>query len=259
MSTQIHPTAVIEDGAEIGSNVTIGAYSVVGANVKLGDNNILESHVSISGHTTIGDGNHFFPFAAIGGAPQSFAYDGEPTEVRIGNNNTFRENVTVNRGTVGDEGITSIENDNFIMAYCHIAHDCRLGSDIIFANNASLAGHCYVGNYVSLAGYTLVHQFCRIGDHCFTGANAVCIQDVPPFTLAAGNRAITHGINVRGLRRRGFETDEISELKRAYKIIYRSGLTVSAALTEIESREWSSENVAVLTDFIKESKRGVIR
>jgi len=145
------------------------------------------------------------------------------------------------------------------MAYCHIAHDCHLGSHIVFANCASLAGHCYVGNYVVLAGYTLVHQFCRIGDHCFTGVNAVCIQDVPPFTLAAGNRAITHGINVRGLRRRGFSSEEIAELKRAYKIIYRSGLTTSSAIEEIESKEWSSDHVSSLTEFIKESKRGVIR
>ena len=240
MSTLIHPTAVIEDGAELGCNVSVGPYSIIGADVKIGDNNVIDSHVVINGHTTIGEGNHFFPYAAIGGAPQSIAYKGEPTEVVIGNNNTFRENVTVNRGTVGDEGITSIKDDNFIMAYCHVAHDCRLGSNIVFANCASLAGHCYVGDYVVLAGYTLVHQFCRIGDHCFTGVNAVCIQDVPPFTLAAGNRAITHGINVRGLRRRGFTSEEITELKRAYKIIYRSGLTTSSAIEEIESKQWSS-------------------
>lgn len=259
MSTLIHPTAIIEEGAELGCNVSVGPYSVIGPNVKIGDNNVIESHVVINGHTTIGEGNHFFPYAAIGAAPQSIAYKGEPTEVRIGNNNTFRENVTVNRGTAGDEGFTSIQDDNFIMAYCHIAHDCHLGSHIVFANCASLAGHCYVGDYVVLAGYTLVHQFCRIGDHCFTGVNAVCIQDVPPFTLAAGNRAITHGINVRGLRRRGFSSEEITELKRAYKIIYRSGLTTSSAIKEIESREWSSDRVSLLTGFIKESKRGVIR
>lgn len=259
MSTLIHPTAIIEKGAELGSNVSVGPYSIIGPDVKIADNNTIESHVVINGHTTIGEGNHFFPFAAIGGEPQSIAYKGDPTEVRIGNNNTFRENVTVHRGTIDDEGITSIKDDNFIMAYCHIAHDCHLGSNIVFANCASLAGHCYVGDYVVLAGYTLVHQFCRVGDHCFTGVNAVCIQDVPPFTLAAGNRAITHGINVRGLRRRGFSSDDISELKRAYKIIYRSGLTTTSAIAEIESKEWNSDNVGLLTKFIKESKRGVIR
>jgi len=259
MTTLIHPTAIIEKGAELGSNVSVGPYSVIGSDVKIADNNIIESHVVINGHTTIGNGNHFFPFSAIGAAPQSIAYKGDPTEVRIGNNNTFRENVTVNRGTIDDEGVTSIADDNFIMAYCHIAHDCRLGSHIVFANCASLAGHCYVGDYVVLAGYTLVHQFCRIGEHCFTGVNAVCIQDVPPFTLAAGNRAITHGINVRGLRRRGFTTEEISELKRAYKTIYRSGLTTSAAIAEIDAKEWAGPHVSTLTKFIKESKRGVVR
>ena len=177
----------------------------------------------------------------------------------IGDNNIFRENVTVNRGTVDDEGITSIGDDNFFMAYTHIAHDCRLESNIVFANSASLAGHCRVGNHVVLAGYTLVHQFCRVGDHCFTGVNSVCIQDVPPFTLVAGNRAITHGINVRGLRRRGFSSDDVLELKRAYKIIYRSGLTMTQALEQIESKEWQSEHIQNMVGFIKESKRGVIR
>ena len=259
MTTLIHPTAIIEKGAEIGSNVSIGAYSVIGANAKIGDNNKIESHVVISGHTTVGESNHFFPFAAIGGPPQSMAYKGEPTEVRIGDNNTFRENVTVHCGTMDDEGITSVDNDNFIMAYCHIAHDCRLGSHIIFANCASLAGHCTIGDYVSLAGYALVHQFCRVGEHSFISANSVCIQDVPPFTLAAGNRATTHGINARGLRRREFTSEEIMELKRAYKTIYRSGLTTSKALEQLEEKQDLSDHVKFLIDFMRTSKRGVIR
>ena len=259
MSNNIHPTAIIEKGAQLGEGVAIGAYSIVGPDVVLGDNTIVESHVVINGHTTLGKDNHIFPYAAIGGAPQSITYKGEPTQVIIGDNNIFRENVTVNRGTSSDEGITSIGNDNFFMAYTHIAHDCRLESNIVFANSASLAGHCRVGNYVVLAGYTLVHQFCRVGDHCFTGVNSVCIQDVPPFTLVAGNRAITHGINVRGLRRRGFSSDDILELKRAYKIIYRSGLTMTQALETIEAKEWQSDHVKSLVSFIRGSKRGVIR
>jgi len=259
MSNDIHPTAIIEKGAQLGEGVSVGAYSIVGPDVVLGDNTIVESHVVINGHTTLGENNHVFPYAAIGGAPQSITYKGEPTQVVIGDNNIFRENVTVNRGTTSDEGITSIGNDNFFMAYTHIAHDCRLESNIVFANSASLAGHCQVGNYVVLAGYTLVHQFCRVGDHCFTGVNSVCIQDVPPFTLVAGNRAITHGINVRGLRRRGFSSDDILELKRAYKIVYRSGLTMTQALETIEGKEWQSEHVKSLVSFIRGSKRGVIR
>ena len=259
MTTNIHETAIVDAKAQLGENVSIGAYSVVGADVSLGDGTIVESHVVLNGHTELGVNNHIFPFAAIGGAPQSIAYKGEPTRVVIGDNNIFRENVTVNRGTMSDQGITSIGNDNFLMAYAHIAHDCTLESNIVFANSASLAGHCKVGNHVVLAGYTLVHQFCRVGDHCFTGVNSVCIQDVPPFTLVAGNRAITHGINVRGLRRRGFSSDDILELKRAYKIIYRSGLTMTQALEKIEEREWQSTHIKVLTDFIRGSKRGVIR
>lgn len=259
MSTQIHPTAIIEEGAQIGENVTIGPFSIVGANVVLGDGNRLDSHVNIDGHTQVGNDNHFFPYCSIGSAPQALTYDNEPTETRIGSRNVFRENLTVSRGTVDDEGITSIGDDNFFMAYCHIAHDCRLGSHLVFANSACLAGHVHMGDHVIMSGYSLVHQFCRVGSHCFTGPSAVCIQDVPPYTLVAGNRAITHGINVRGLRRRGFEPDDISELKRAYKIIYRSGFTLKNALLEIEQHDFKSEHVQYLTSFIKESKRGVIR
>ena len=259
MSVVIHNSAVIEPGAEIGTDVSIGPYSVVGANVKIGDGCRLSAHVVIEGHTTIGEKNQFFPFTAIGGEPQSVAYKGEPTETRIGNNNIFRENITVNRGTIIDEGITSIGDNNLFMAYVHIAHDCRLGSDLLFSNNASLAGHVHVGDYVGLAGYTLVHQFCRIGAHSFCSVNTFCIQDIPPYTLVAGNKAITHGINVRGLRGRGFSKEEITELKRAYKIIYRSGHTLPVALQEIEARQWEFEHVATLVKFIRDSKRGIIR
>ncbi|MEM7358720.1 MAG: acyl-ACP--UDP-N-acetylglucosamine O-acyltransferase [Pseudomonadota bacterium] len=259
MSVEIHPTAIIETGAEIGNNVSIGPYSVVGPDVKLGDGNRLGAHVVIEGNTTIGENNQFFSFTAIGGEPQSVSYKGEPTETRIGNNNTFRENITVNRGTMIDEGITSIGNDNLFMAYVHIAHDCRLGSDLLFSNNASLAGHVRVEDHVGLAGYTLVHQFCHIGAHSFCGVNTFCIQDIPPYMLVAGNKAITHGINIRGLRSRGFEKEEITELKRAYKIIYRSGHTMQRALEEIEAKTWNTPHVGSLIDFIRASKRGVIR
>ena len=259
MSVQIHPTAVVEKGAQIGVNASIGPYSVIGANVVLGDNNTLGPHVVIDGHTTIGDDNQFFPFTAIGGEPQSISYKGEPTETRIGSNNVFRENITVNRGTMDDEGITSIGDNNLFMAYVHIAHDCRLGSDLLFSNNASLAGHVKVGDFVVLAGYTLIHQFCTIGEHSFCGVNTFCIQDIPPYMLVAGNKAITHGINIRGLRRRGFSKDEITDLKRAYKIIYRSGHTVQGALDEIDAKQWEAPQVARLVEFIRQSKRGVIR
>ncbi|MFT7524917.1 MAG: UDP-N-acetylglucosamine acyltransferase [Arenicella sp.] len=259
MSVNIHPTAVIEKGAEIGVNVDIGPYTVIGPNVQIGDGNRLSAHVVIEGHTSLGESNQIFPFTAIGGEPQSISYKGEPTQTVIGDNNVFRENITVNRGTMVDEGITSIGSNNLFMAYVHIAHDCRLGSNLLFSNNASLAGHVRVGDHVGLAGYTLVHQFCRIGEHSFCGVNTFCIQDVPPYTLVAGNKAITHGINVKGLRGRGFQKDEITELKRAYKIIYRSGHTMSRALEEIEAREWETKHVVALVEFIRSSQRGVIR
>ena len=259
MTVTIHPTAIVEKGAELGDNVTVGAYSIIGPDVSIGNDTQVGPHVVIDGHTKIGTGNRFYSFSSIGTPPQSVAYKGDPTVTRIGDNNVFRENITVNRGTLEDDGVTSIEDNNFLMAYVHIAHDCRLGSNIVFANCASLAGHVQVGDHVVLAGYTLVHQFCRVGAHCFTGVNSVCIQDVPPYTLVAGNRAITHGINVRGLRRRGFTSEDIAELKRAYKIIYRSGHTMSKALEELESMTWQSEHISFLADFIKASKRGVIR
>lgn len=259
MSVDIHPTAVIEDGAELGTDVTVGAYSVIGPNVKIGDGTKVFSQVSIDGHTTIGENNQFFPFTAIGGEPQSISYKGEPTEVRIGDSNVFRENITVNRGTMDDEGVTRIGDNNLFMAYVHIAHDCQLGSDLLFSNNASLAGHVRVGDYVVLAGYTLIHQFVNIGQHSFCGVSTYCVQDVPPFMLVAGNKAITHGINVRGLRRRGFSKEDTLDLKRAYKIIYRSGNTIQRALEELATREWQSDNVAVLAEFISNSSRGVVR
>lgn len=258
-SAKIHPTAVVESGAKIGDDVSIGPFAVIGPNVSIGNGNVIGAHVVVEGHTTIGDNNQIFPFTAIGGEPQSISYKGEPTETRIGNNNVFRENITVNRGTMDDEGITSIADNNLFMAYVHIAHDCRLGSELLFSNNASLAGHVRVADYVVLAGYTLVHQFCRIGEHSFCGVNTFCIQDIPPYMLVAGNKAITHGINIRGLRRRGFSKEDIAELKRVYKVIYRSGQTMQAALQEIDSRAWETPHVASLVEFIRSSKRGVIR
>lgn len=259
MAVNIHPTAVIEPGAELGANVNIGAYSVVGSNVKLGDGCVLGPHVLLDGHTVIGENNQFFSFTAIGGEPQSVSYKGEPTKTHIGDNNIFRENITVNRGTMDDEGITSIGSDNLFMAYVHIAHDCRLGSNLLFSNNASLAGHVKVNDYVVLAGYTLVHQFVRIGEYSFCGVNTYCTLDVPPYMLVAGNKAITHGINIRGLRSRGINKESILELKRAYKTIYRSGHTMAHALEELAAHEWQSAQVENLISFIKASTRGVIR
>lgn len=259
MSTNIHSTAVIESGAQLGENVTVGPYSVIGSNVKIGDGTRIAAHVLVEGNTELGENNQIFSFTAIGSEPQSISYKGEPTQTRIGDNNVFRENITVNRGTMDDEGITSIGSNNLFMAYVHIAHDCRLGSDLLFSNNASLAGHVRIGDYVVLAGYTLVHQFVRIGEHSFCGVNTYCTLDIPPYMLVAGNKAITHGINVRGMRGRGVDKDALLELKRAYKTIYRSGHTMAHAIEELEAKGTESPQVKNLVSFIKASTRGVIR
>lgn len=266
MTVNIHPTAVIESGAELGENVNVGAYAVVGANAKIGDGTKLDPHVFIDGHTTLGKNNRVYSFTSIGGDPQSVSYKDEPTLTVIGDNNVFRENITVNRGTVIDEGITSIGDNNLFMAHVHIAHDCRLGSNLLFSNNASLAGHVRCGDHVVLAGYSLIHQFVNIGEYSFCGVNTYCTLDIPPYMLVAGDKAITHGINVRGMRSRGFEDKEaLLELKRAYKVIYRSGHTMAGAVEVLESAA-SEEGKGVncpevrrLVDFIKSSKRGVIR
>jgi len=263
MSVNIHPTAVIESGAELGTDVSIGAYSVIGSDVKIGDGSRIASQVVIEGDTELGTelgaNNQVFSFTAIGSEPQSISYKGEPTKVRIGDNNVFRENITVNRGTIDDEGITVIGSNNLFMAYVHIAHDCRLGSDLLFSNNASLAGHVRVGDYVVLAGYTLVHQFVRIGRHSFCGVNTYTTHDVPPFMLVAGDKAITHGINTRGMRRRGVGNEALVELKRAYKTIYRSGFTIAKALEEIAAANYQSDEIKELVQFIQDAKRGVVR
>ena len=259
IGSKIHPTAVVHKDAELGEGVEIGPYSIIGENVAIGDGTRLAAHVVIDGHTEIGKNNQIFPFTAIGGEPQSISYKGEPTQTVIGDNNVFRENITVHRGTMDDEGITSIGSNNLFMAYVHIAHDCRLGSELLFSNNASLAGHAHVEDYVVLAGYTLVHQFVRIGEHSFCGVNTYCTLDVPPYMLVAGNKAITHGINIRGMRRRGIDQESISELKRAYRTIYRAGHTMKHALAELKTHEWKSSQVKKLMQFIESSKRGVIR
>lgn len=259
MSTNIHPTAIVEPGAELGNNVKVGPYSVIGSDVQIGDGTTIAAHVVVEGDTTLGENNQIFSFTAIGGEPQSVSYKGEPTKTRIGDGNVFRENITVNRGTLDDEGITSIGSNNLFMAYVHIAHDCRLGSGLLFSNNASLAGHVRVNDHVVLAGYTLVHQFVRIGEHSFCGVNTYCTLDIPPYMLVAGNKAITHGINVRGMRARGIDKDALLELKRAYKTIYRSGHTMAHAIEELEANKPSSPQVKNLVEFIKASSRGVIR
>lgn len=259
VSSMIDSRAIIESGAEIGENVTIGPYSIISENVSIGDDTWIGPHAVISGRTRIGRGNRIYQFSSIGEAPQHLGYGGEDTAVDIGDHNVVREYTTINRGTAEGGGMTRIGDHNFLMAYVHIAHDCIIGSHTIFANCASLAGHVVVSDHAILGGFTLVHQFCRIGAHSITGIGCVCLQDVPPFTVAAGNRAEPHGINVKGLRRRNFGEDDIVALKRAYRILYRSELSLKKARERIQQDSVDHPVVNELVDFLSGSERGIIR
>lgn len=255
----IHPSAVIEAGAKLGQNVRIGPFCYVGANVELGDDCVLESHVVIKGPSFIGRGNHFYQFSSIGEACQDKKYNNEPTELHIGDHNIFRESCTVHRGTVQDKGITRIGSHNLFMAYTHVAHDCVIGNHVIFANNASAAGHVHVGDWAIIGGMSGIHQFCHIGAHSFIGGGSVVVKDVPPYVMAHGSHAVPNGINSEGLKRRGFTSDSILEIKRAYKTLYRQGLTVSEALTQLEPKANELPEIKAFTDFIQNAPRGIIR
>jgi len=255
----IDDRAIIAQGAQLGQGVSVGPYSIIGANVIINDDTWIGPHVVITGHTTIGRNNKIYQFCSIGEAPQHLVYPGSNTRLEIGDANVIREYCTINRGTEEDDGVTRIGNENFLMAYVHIAHDCQLGSQTIFANCASLAGHVVVGDFAVLGGFSLVHQYCRIGAHCITGIGAVCLQDVPPYMMAAGNRAIPHGINTKGLRKRHFPNTHISELKKAYKIIYRKGLPLKESIRQLEADHWQSSEIRKLANFLKNSRRGIVR
>ncbi|WP_194721370.1 acyl-ACP--UDP-N-acetylglucosamine O-acyltransferase [Noviherbaspirillum malthae] len=261
--TIIHPTAIVDPKAELDDTVEIGAYSIIGPNVKIGARTHVGPHVVIDGHTTIGTDNRFFQFSSIGGPPQDKKYAGEPTRLVIGDRNTVREFCTFNLGTAQDEGITSLGNDNLMLAYVHLAHDCRVGNNTVFSNNASLAGHVHVGDWVILSGFAAVHQFCKIGDHAFVGMNTSLTQDVPPFVLLSGNPAEPHGINIEGLKRRGFTREQINDLRNAYKLIYKSGLTLEAAKTALAEAEAlspsSAQHLRQLREFLDTTTRGIVR
>lgn len=259
MSVKIHPTAIVDPKAELDSSVEIGAYSIIGAGVKVGADTRIASHVVLKGPTTIGKNNQIFQFASLGEQPQDKKYKNEPTTLEIGDNNTIREFCTFNRGTVQDKGVTKIGNDNWIMAYVHIAHDCTIGNNTIFANNSSLAGHVDVHDYAILGGFTLVHQFCKIGAHVITAVNSVVFKDIPPYITAAGYDAKPHGINAEGLKRRGFSADSILQIKRAYKALYRNNLTLEEAKAELASMQQNCDEIALLTDFLNVSTRGIVR
>ncbi len=259
MHVMIHPTAIIDPKAEIDSSVEIGAYSTVGAGVKVGANTRIGSHVVLKGPTTIGKNNHIFQFSSLGEQPQDKKYKDEPTELMIGDNNTIREFCTFNRGTGQDKGVTTIGNDNWIMAYVHIAHDCTIGNNTIMANNASLAGHVDIHDYAILGGFTLIHQFCKVGAHVITAVGSVVFKDIPPYVTAAGYDAKPHGINAEGLKRRGYTADEITQIKRAYKALYRNSLSLEEAKTELQNMQTNCDKIKLLSDFLTISSRGIIR
>ncbi|GAB3291947.1 acyl-ACP--UDP-N-acetylglucosamine O-acyltransferase [Pseudidiomarina andamanensis] len=254
----IHPTAIIDDSARIGNNVEIGPYTIVGAHVEIGDNCVIGPHVVLRGPTVLGKNNRIFQFASVGEDCQDKKYNGEPTRLVIGDNNVIRECVTIHRGTVQDQGLTQIGSNNLLMAYVHVAHDCMVGNNVILANNTTLAGHVHVGDWAILGGFTGVHQFCHIGAHAFTAVNSVVVQDIPPYIMAQGHNAAPRTINAEGLKRRGFQPNQILNIKRAFKLLYRQGLTINEAVEKMRELDAETE-LSPLIDFVQNSQRGIIR
>ena len=255
----IHPTAIVDPKAQIDSSVAIGAYTLVGPHVRIGAGTTVGPHCVIEGHTTIGRDNRIFQFASLGAVPQDKKYGGEPCELVIGDRNTIREFSTFNIGSPGGGGVTRVGNDNWLMAYVHLAHDCLVGNNTIFANNSQLAGHVHVGDWAILGGFTVVHQFVRIGAHIITGMGTILLQDVPPYVLASGNPCAPHGINAEGLKRRGFTSPAIMAIKRAYKTLYKSGLNFDEAKAAIQVQLVEHAELQPLADFLTASKRGIVR
>lgn len=257
----IHPTAIISQRATIGQNVEIGPYSVIGDDVEIGDNCWIGPHVVINGPCSIGSENKIYQFASVGEAPQDKKFAGEPTRLVIGDRNVIREGCTLHRGTIQDQGVTQIGNDNLLMAYVHIAHDCVVGNHTILANNATLAGHVQVDDHAILGGFTGVHQFCKVGAHSFAAVGSVIVKDVVPYVMVAGQNASVHGLNSEGLKRRGFTASQMSNIKQAYKILFRQGLTLDKAQAELSAflAAGDAAEIELLLSFIQRSTRGLVR
>lgn len=255
----IHPTALVDPTARLAEGVEVGPYSIIGANVEIGANTWIGPHVVVQGPTVIGSGNRIFQFASVGEACQDLKYKGEPTRLIIGDNNTIREGVTLHRGTVQDQGETRVGNGCLLMAYSHVAHDVVMGNDVIIANGTQLAGHVHVGDHAILGGNCGIHQFCHIGAHAFLGAGTTLVKDVPAYLMVQGNPAEPHGMNLEGLRRRGFSADAISALRRAYKTVYREGRTVKDALAVLETQIADHPELQPFVDSIATASRGILR
>jgi UDP-N-acetylglucosamine acyltransferase len=255
----IDPRAVISPQAQIAADVEIGAFSVIGADVIIGAGTWIGPHAVINGPTRIGMHNKIFQFASLGDAPQDKKYGGEPTRLEIGDRNVFRESVTVNRGTTHDKGVTHIGNDNLLMAYSHVAHDCQLGDQIVMANCATLGGHVEIGDWVTMGGLSAVHQHTKVGAHCFLAHNAAVTRDVPPYVMAVGRPAVPHSVNSVGLQRRGFTPGQILNIRRAYRLLYRSGLKLQVAIAELEKIAATQAEIRPFVEFIKRSERSIVR
>jgi UDP-N-acetylglucosamine acyltransferase len=255
----IHETAIVDPKAELDSSVSVGPYSVISDNVTIGAGTTIGSHVVIEPYVSIGPDCRIFQYAAIGATPQSLKFQGEKTFVKIGRKNIIREFVTIHRGTGFGGGVTETGEENFIMAYSHIAHDCRIGSHVVLSNNATLGGHITIGNYATVGGLVAIHQFVRIGDFAFVGGKAAVVKDIPPYMIAAGDRAKLHGLNTVGLKRQGFTNQTVSHLKKAYRLIFRIGITLNEAIERVIAEVEQIPEVISLVDFIKSSERGITR
>ena len=251
--------AIVSPQAELAADVTVGPFSVIGPEVRIGPGTIVGPHVVITGQTTIGANNHIYQFASLGDAPQDKKYAGEPTRLEIGDRNVFRESSTMNRGTIHDKGVTRIGHDNLFMAYSHVAHDCVVGSNTVFANCASLAGHVEIGDWVILGGLSAVHQYCKIGAHAFLAGGAIVTRDVPPYVMVAGNPSAPHMVNSEGLKRRGFTEEQVRSVREAYRLVYRSDLKLSEALERLEPSARERPELRLFVDFIRSSTRSIIR
>jgi len=255
----IHPSAIVAAGAIIADDVDIGPYAVIGDHVEIDSGTRIDSHVVINGPTAIGKDNHIYQFASIGDDPQDKKYANEPTKLTIGDRNTIREFCSVSRGTVQDAGETIIGHDNWIMAYVHVAHDCRIGDNTIMANNATLAGHVHIGDWAIMAGFSGAHQFCRVGPHAFVGMYSGINRDVPAYTMVSGTPGVPRGINSEGLKRRGFDAGQIRNIKEAYRLVYRKGLKLDEAMDEIAGRYAGRAEVELFLESLRSSERGLVR
>src|SRR3954470_10285266 len=257
--TAVHTTSIIDKRAKLGANVTVGHYTVIDGDVEIGEGTTIGAHNVITGHTTIGRDNRIFHFCSIGEANQDKKYKGEPTRLEVGDRKTIREYCTLNHGTVQEQGVTRVGHDNWIIAYCHVAHDCIVGDNTVFANHATLAGHVEIGDWTILGGFVGVHQFVKVGAHVMAGIAAVITQDVPPYLTIAGNPTSPFGINAEGLKRRGFSPAAITALKRAYKTLYKSGLSLAEARVQLDEQAKDTPEVRPFAEFLAGSTRGILR